>query len=105
MEAGDLLDSVKKQEGLPHEENFLQNPFFVVFSFRATASPVFITFSLRGSRMRTKQTAKWGLQIAEIIFQTRSKSCLQAPFELQIVYRNLYFRHTEADKTASECSC
>ena len=25
-----------------------------------------------GNRMRVKYTAKWGLQIAEIIFQTRS---------------------------------
>ena len=27
-----------------------------------------------GNRMRVKYTAKWGLQIAEMIFQTRSKS-------------------------------
>ena len=26
-----------------------------------------------GNRMRVKYTAKWGLQIAEMIFQTRSK--------------------------------
>ena len=29
-----------------------------------------------GNRMRVKYTAKWGLQIAEMIFQTRSRSCL-----------------------------
>ena len=39
--------------------------------------------------MRTKQTAKWDLQIAEKIFQTHVTSCLQAPFELQIVYRTI----------------
>ena len=83
----------------------LQKMDFVESFLRAAAPPVFITFSLKGSRMRTKQTAKWDLQIAEKIFQTHVTSCLQAPFELQIVYRNLYFRHTEADKTASECSC
>ena len=68
--------------GMPISAELFQslNPFFVVFSFRATASPVFITFSLRGSRMRTKQTAKWGLQIAEIIFQTRSRACLKKAF-------------------------
>ena len=27
-----------------------------------------------GNRMRVKYTAKWGLQIAEMIFQTRSKA-------------------------------
>ena len=27
-----------------------------------------------GNRMRVKYTAKWGLQIAEMIFQTRSRS-------------------------------
>ena len=27
-----------------------------------------------GNRMRVKYTAKWGLQIAEMIFQTRSKT-------------------------------
>ncbi|MFQ9241955.1 DUF6783 domain-containing protein [Oliverpabstia intestinalis] len=30
-----------------------------------------------GNRMRVKYTAKWGLQIAEMIFQTRSRSCLK----------------------------
>ena len=29
-----------------------------------------------GNRMRVKYTAKWGLQIAEMIFQTRSRACL-----------------------------
>ncbi len=30
-----------------------------------------------GNRMRVKYTAKWGLQIAEMIFQTRSRACLK----------------------------
>ena len=29
-----------------------------------------------GNRMRVKYTAKWGLQIAEMIFQTRSRAVL-----------------------------
>ena len=29
-----------------------------------------------GNRIRTKYTAKWGVQIAEMIFQTRSGACL-----------------------------
>ena len=33
-----------------------------------------------GNRMRVKYTAKWGLQIAEIIFQTRSRACLKKAF-------------------------
>jgi len=30
-----------------------------------------------GNRIRVKYTAKWGLQIAEMIFQTRSRECLK----------------------------
>ncbi|RGF17253.1 hypothetical protein DW177_01250 [Blautia sp. AM16-16B] len=30
--------------------------------------------------MRVKYTAKWGLQIAEMIFQTRSRACLKKAF-------------------------
>ena len=33
-----------------------------------------------GNRMRVKYTAKWGLQIAEMIFQTRSRACLKKAF-------------------------
>ena len=33
-----------------------------------------------GNRMRVKYTAKWGLQIAEMIFQTRSKAYLKKAF-------------------------
>ena len=37
-----------------------------------------------GNRMRVKYTAKWGLQIAEMIFKTRSRACLKKAFrELQ----------------------
>ena len=38
-----------------------------------------------GNRMRAKYTAKWGLQIAEMIFQTRSRACLKKAFrELRV---------------------
>ena len=33
-----------------------------------------------GNRMRVKYTAKWGLQIAEMIFQTRSRAYLKKAF-------------------------
>ena len=33
-----------------------------------------------GNRMRVKYTAKWGLQIAEMIFQTRCRACLKKAF-------------------------
>ena len=42
-----------------------------------------------GNRMRVTYTAKWGLQIAEMIFQTRSKIsrlfCRQQPADLFFV--------------------
>ena len=31
-----------------------------------------------GNRIRAKYTAKWGVQIAGMIFQTRSRECLNA---------------------------
>ena len=36
-----------------------------------------------GNRMRIKYTAKWGLQIAEMIFQTRSSDISQLFFDLR----------------------
>ena len=33
-----------------------------------------------GSRIRVKYTAKWGVQIAGMIFQTRSRACLKKAF-------------------------
>ena len=39
-----------------------------------------------GNRMRVKYTAKWGLQIAEMIFQTRSSSLpLSIPIFLHFI--------------------
>ena len=32
------------------------------------------------NRIRTKYTAKWGVQIAGMIFQTRSRACLKKAF-------------------------
>ena len=33
-----------------------------------------------GNRIRVKYTAKWGVQIAGMIFQTRSRACLKKAF-------------------------
>ncbi|WP_325064503.1 DUF6783 domain-containing protein [Blautia faecis] len=33
-----------------------------------------------GNRIRAKYTAKWGVQIAGMIFQTRSRACLKKAF-------------------------
>ena len=34
-----------------------------------------------GNRIRMKYTAKWGVQIAGMIFQTRSRACLEKDLE------------------------
>ena len=47
-----------------------------------------------GNRMRVKYTAKWGLQIAEMIFQTRSSTKLQ---NLQIIFLLLKAYHCPQD--------
>ena len=54
-----------------------------------------------GNRIRAKYTAKWGVQIAEMIFQTRSRACLKNhscnlhKSQKAPVYR-FYLRYTSA---------
>ena len=43
-----------------------------------------------GNRMRVKYTAKWGLQIAEMIFQTRSRAC-QGTFFVTLQKSSFHF--------------